>query len=393
MRNIILILFWAGIVLILPGPFFQRIIYFFIGLALWVRQANRIVDNNLSVRADTLRSRGFVGEDLSLTLKVGNPTGFPVFWCTVRQSFPEGIGGFCGRWALALDAREEKDIKVSFCGQRRGIFELPGTRVVHGDAWGIKESVRDFKFEHRIIIYPSISPVGGEWIKRHLPLGQQKITFGLHEDPARLRGCREYTPGDSMKRIHWPSSAHTGRLQAKDWETTLNAEMGIFLNLAEEDYPAAYWFRLMELGIECAASLVVHLYNKGEKIGFYSNGKNIDSPEGGVFRVDAKFGKHHDEKILTYLAGADVAKHQDQLVLLGEAQHMSAGSSLLIITPQISWEMTEKAYRLRKSGYHPLFLWLSSKNTEIPWAELKALRVPVINVERERETDAVCFTQ
>ncbi|HHZ19105.1 MAG TPA: DUF58 domain-containing protein [Firmicutes bacterium] len=391
MRSLVLILFFTGVVLFLPGPLFQRMLYFLLGLVLWVRRANRIVGEKIVVQVDTLHSKGFVGDDLFLTLKVANPTGFPVFWCTVRQSFPEGIGGFCQRWALALDAREKKELKVGFRGQRRGIFPVPDVRLTHGDAWGITEKSRDFKFTEQIIIYPAISPVAEEWIERHLPLGRQKIIFGLHEDQARLRGCREYRPGDSMKRIHWPSSARTGRLQAKDWETTLNSEIGIFLNLAEEDYPAADWFRLAELGIECAASLVVHLYNRGEKVGFFSNGKSIAAPAGGIFSVSAKIGKRQDEKILTYLAGADLAKGQDQLVLLTEARRLPVGASPVIITPNITRAMVEKAHGLRRSGYHPVFLWLRSHHIEIPEAELKLLKVPVVNVIRERETDAVCF--
>ena len=120
MRSLVLILFFTGVVLFLPGPLFQRMLYFLLGLVLWVRRANRIVGEKIVVQVDTLHSKGFVGDDLFLTLKVANPTGFPVFWCTVRQSFPEGIGGFCQRWALALDAREKKELKVGFRGQRRG---------------------------------------------------------------------------------------------------------------------------------------------------------------------------------------------------------------------------------------------------------------------------------
>ncbi len=154
MRSLVLILFFTGVVLFLPGPLFQRMLYFLLGLVLWVRRANRIVGEKIVVQVDTLHSKGFVGDDLFLTLKVANPTGFPVFWCTVRQSFPEGIGGFCQRWALALDAREKKELKVGFRGQRRGIFPVPDVRLTHGDAWGITEKAGILNLPSRLLSIP-----------------------------------------------------------------------------------------------------------------------------------------------------------------------------------------------------------------------------------------------
>ena len=41
---------------------------------------------------------------------------------------------------------------------------------------------------------------------------------------------REYVPGDPMKRIHWPSSAHRGQLMVKEFEQDPQADIWLFLD-------------------------------------------------------------------------------------------------------------------------------------------------------------------
>ncbi len=47
-------------------------------------------------------------------------------------------------------------------------------------------------------------------------------------------GVREYVPGDPMKRIHWPSTAHKGRLMVKEFEQDPQADIWIFLDAQQE---------------------------------------------------------------------------------------------------------------------------------------------------------------
>ncbi|HEX2953660.1 MAG TPA: hypothetical protein VHR47_06715, partial [Bacillota bacterium] len=173
-----------------PNPLFQRGIYLFGGIALAMGWVNQTVRKGISVAVDMRRGRGFPGENLSLTLKIKNESIVPVFWCGVRQTFSEGIGAFCEQWVLSLHPHSQREIKMAFRGQRRGVYPIPRTQVVLGDAWGFHESALNYDFSEQIVIYPSVDPVVGLTLDRHLPLGPHTRRFGLHEDPARLRGCR-----------------------------------------------------------------------------------------------------------------------------------------------------------------------------------------------------------
>ena len=55
------------------------------------------------------------------------------------------------------------------------------------------------------------------------PSGEQVTNRRIVEDPLRLAGVRDYRPGDSVRHIHWKSTARQGRLQTK---VNLMAELG-----------------------------------------------------------------------------------------------------------------------------------------------------------------------
>jgi uncharacterized protein (DUF58 family) len=46
-----------------------------------------------------------------------------------------------------------------------------------------------------------------------------------------VASVRDYAPGDSFNRIHWPSTARTGQLIVKEFELDPMADIWLFLDL------------------------------------------------------------------------------------------------------------------------------------------------------------------
>ena len=96
---------------------------------------------------------------------------------------------------------------------------------------------------HRVILdLASAAPFGLQWWSRRVtvalpaalhvaprrgaPVALPNVELGKHGDQARLlpgpvgdsRGVRQYRPGDQRRRVHWPSTAHTGQLMVRETE-------------------------------------------------------------------------------------------------------------------------------------------------------------------------------
>jgi uncharacterized protein (DUF58 family) len=386
-KVIVAIVFLALIALFTGSPSSYQALYISLGLLLLVWWGLRSNLKKIKVSKDLSGSSGFAGTELSLDLQLANPSRFPIFWCTVTEPFPEQLGAEIIQALVSLPSRSRKKVTMKFHPRRRGIYSIPETKLTIGDPFGLKEINIIISYHEKITIYPRLFPVVGLNLNRHLPLGQKKITFGLHEDPSRLRGCRDYSPGDSVKKVHWPSLARTGVLKVKEWESTLAAEIGIFLNLGEEDFPVSDWFWLTELGIDFTASLMHLLIENKETVGFYCNGKNADTVKDSVFMAAPKRGYQQEKRVLHFLAGADVKKGLGYISMFHEAYHLMGGSCLIFITPQVTQEMMKRAGALSKAGFHPVFLWLKSRSGFVPFIDLKQTAIPCFAVEKRWDSN------
>ncbi len=389
MNNAIGVTVILALIAVFTGiPSSYRALYLTLGLLLIVWWGLRSSLKQIKVSKDLSGSSGFAGTELSMDLQLVNHSWFPIFWCTVMEPFPEQLGARIVQTLVSLPPRGRKKITMKFYPGRRGIYPVPETRLTIGDPFGFKEIDIRTSYDEKIIIYPPLFPIIGLNLTRHLPLGQTKLMFGLHEDPSRLRGCRDYCPGDSIKKIHWPSLARTGSLKVKEWESTLAAENGIFLNLGEEDYPVSDWSWLSELGIDFAAALTHLFIENKEPLGFYCNGKTVDAMFDSSFILAAKRGYQQEKRVLRFLAGADLRKGLEYAVLFHEAYHLAGGSCLIFITPRVTPEMVKRAAGLCKTGFHPVFLWLKSRSVLVPFTELEQSGIPCFTVEKRRDSNA-----
>jgi uncharacterized protein (DUF58 family) len=376
---------------VISGSF--TVFYFGLGVSLLGWWGLRATSRKLGIKEDISGGTGFAKTELLLKLRISNPSWFPVFWCTASRAFSQELGSSLWQSLVSIKPHGSVTMKMSFFPEQRGIYNVPDLIITTGDPFGWKETSIHIASPEKIIVYPPLSAVEGLFLHRHLPWGHTKVLFGLHEDPSRLKGCRDYYPGDSLKKIHWPSLARTGQLKVKEWETTLAAEIGIFLNLAEADFPVSDWYWLSESEIEFAASLVHHLIGRKETPGLYCNGKLAGTGLETVFKFPPQNGHEQGKRILTFLAGVALHEHQPYLPLFQEAYRLKNGSCLLFITPRISMEMVKHAQNLKHAGYHPLFLWLESSGGVLPRAELQGTGIPWYSVAKRRDNHAFFITR
>ncbi len=62
-----------------------------------------------------------------------------------------------------------------------------------------------------------------------------------HHVTTNVAGVRDYVPGDSFNRIHWLSTARTGRLIVKEFELDPSADIWIVLDLERRVQQSALW--------------------------------------------------------------------------------------------------------------------------------------------------------
>jgi uncharacterized protein (DUF58 family) len=103
---------------------------------------------------------------------------------------------------------------------RRGVAETDSLRVSSWAPFGVAVARRTLRAPSRTVIYPEVVAVDG------LPASWGLQATGGAPSPTPRRGdgadylgIREYRAGDSMRHVHWPSTARTGVVMVRELES------------------------------------------------------------------------------------------------------------------------------------------------------------------------------
>lgn len=115
-----------------------------------------------------------------------------------------------------------------------------------------------------VIVYPSIAPQPAfEDLLERMEGEMAAKRKGLGTDFHRVR---PYEIGENVRHIDWKSTAHTSKLQLREYTSHDNRSAEIFLDLAPQAVPDfTAWF---ERAVECAAFLVWHLTRQEIQVRF-----------------------------------------------------------------------------------------------------------------------------
>ncbi len=195
---------------------------------------------NIALRRVTRTRRSQVGQYAEEQFQITNRGRWPKLWLEVRDrsTLPWHEAG---RVINSLGKRSSQRWQVRTICTQRGRFRLGPLSLHSGDPLGIFNVEQQIDVTGFIVVYPltvdltsfepSISELsGGE--ARH------RRTYQITTNVA---GVRDYMNGDSLNRIHWPSTARTGRLIAKEFELDPTADIWIYLDLNEESEAGLPW--------------------------------------------------------------------------------------------------------------------------------------------------------
>jgi uncharacterized protein (DUF58 family) len=244
-----------------------------------------------------------------------------------------------------------------------------------------------------VIVYPKIVALTDLGLPSQSPFGTLPSRERLFEDPTRIRGVRDYQPGDSLRRMDWKTSARLGSLQVRRYEPAIALETAVFVNLDGADYAQPYRRQATELGIVIAASVAVHLVEKRQAVGLFTNGRD---PLAESFNpspsLPMRKGREHLMNLLDLLACIEVAAEEETVPFLDLLNRKSLGlpwgSTVVIITAQEAEGLMGALLALRRRGL-AVVLVLTCLETGFDLTAQRAgqIGVKALQIRSERDLD------
>lgn len=328
----------------------------------------------VSLVRQTRSRRAQVGQLAEERFVVHNTGLLPKLWLEVRD-YSELPGHLASRVANSLAPRSYRVWLVRTRCLERGIFRLGPLSLASGDPLGLFRAERRFPNTSTIMIYPATvdlpafePPIGvlpgGDAVRRRA----QYIT-------TNVAGIRDYAPGDSFNRIHWLSTARTGRLMVKEFELDPLADIWIVLDMerhmhiGEVDVTQAstsptlwespFEFELAptteEYAVTLAASLGKHFIELNRSVGLIAYGASGRR----VIQVDR--GERQLDKILEQLAVIRAAGRVPlEQLLVAEERLFGRNTTAVVITPSTSEAWIERLRELNRRGVRTVVVLLEA---------------------------------
>lgn len=343
--------------------------------------------------------RAFFGEELLLELEVANRKPLPLPWVEIDDEIPEEITFLKGKTTQShKTARVHLTSLLSLgwyhrvkrlypirCDQR-GYFTFGPTRICSGDLFGFSRQEIEFSDIDRLIVYPRIVPLEQPGIPSKQPLGDIRTKRHISQDPVLTMGVRDYHFGDSLKRIHWKTTARIGKLQTKVFEPTTSVDMGIFLDVRTVQPPG--WglvAQSLELGVMAAASIANHAMSAGYRVGLYANQRR--QPIGELVRIPPS--QHADQMV--YILEALAQIHSSESMPIArfvslESRNLPWGSTLVLITAVPTETLLATLLRMKRAGRRVALVIVGGSempnlgglpvyriSDDVPWREVETL--------------------
>ena len=325
--------------LLTPHPVWMVLILFIAGIYgagyWWVRALATSIELTRTQRSAIL----VAGDTFAEEFVLANRSRVPVLWAEVvdASTLPDyaagrvvaaGAGGQT-RWRTGVECRT------------RGVYRIGPAVVNSADPFGLFRLELDCPATDSLLIYPRVLQLPPLALPRGAASGVDRRRQSLM-GVLPAASTREYQRGDSLRHIHWPSSAHRGELIVKELELEPSGDVWIVLDLDAAVHTGQGDAGTLEYAIIVAASAAAALLDGPEQraVGLLAvSGGATDTTAPDASTVDVVRIPPQPSRAQLWRIMAALAPVRPTDVTLARLLHQNADTlgrrrSLVLITPQ-----------------------------------------------------------
>ena len=291
---------------------------------LWARMNARGLQVTVERPVDRLQ----VGQEFYERITIKNNSWLGKLWLEVDD--PCDMPGYNAKQVLTLGPRESRSWRMNTLCRLRGLYSIGPLTITTGDPFGFFSHTVTYGRSSSVLIYPRATELPNFYVPpANLP-GEGRFRKRTHYVTPNASGIREYGPGDSFNRIHWPTVARTGNLMVKLFELDPASDIWIILDLEKNVQVGEGEEGTEEYAVNIAASVARFFLVANRSVGFISFGDRL-------FVEEAERGAQHFTRILEALA---LSKAEGDVPLASlvneEAKRFGRHTTVVVVTPSTS---------------------------------------------------------
>ncbi len=326
----------------------------------------------IALRRITRTRRSQVGQYAEEQIEVTNRGRVTKLWLEVKDDSTLPWHD-ASRVVSNLARQSSQRWQVRTLCTQRGRFRLGPLSLHSGDPLGIFHVEERIETTGYIIVYPLVVDLASfEPSISHLSGGEARHRR-TYQITTNVAGVRDYAPGDSLNRIHWPTTARTRRLMAKEFELDPTADIWLYLDLNRAGEAGLPWappppepglFALhslrqrktsyelppitTEYAVSATASLARYFIMRNRAVGLSCHGRNREF-------IQADRGERQLNKIMESLAVVSAAGDLPFGHLIAtDGIRLNRNDTVLAISADPTAEWAVALQHIQRRGVHSI---------------------------------------
>ncbi|WP_340015611.1 DUF58 domain-containing protein [Paenibacillus sp. FSL K6-1318] len=292
------------------------------------------------------------GEQVRVLVELEFECRIPLLWIVLCENTPAGVH----RKLIFPGTRRQFTYQYECSGLRRGVYRWDTGRLYWGDIFGWNTLSAETTGDTPLIVVPQATAWGKGESVEFAAMIEGTLSERRNSQGNRSPEFREYQQGDPLGRVHWKSTAKTGRLQTFLPETTDLASLGILV------YEAASGYDVKQAGIMDspafervvrAAARWVHTAERDDipyHLWMEGGNKSYDPQD---HRQQGPFHTNDENHGLDKLAGARISKAESVSISLRTEMldRLASGSRIVVLTGKLDQVLAEWIMSVIGLGY------------------------------------------
>jgi uncharacterized protein (DUF58 family) len=231
---------------------------------LWVRLANR----PFRVRRGWGDSEHVEGEDVPVVVELEATSSVPPAAVTLVESV-----GRLGEQRHPLRRHGGRlSVRYVLRGLRRGRYAFEDVRAEIADPFGLERVAVQLPAPGALLVYPRLVRVDRLFSETGARSHDGRRLLIRRHSGFELHGVREYEQGESLRRVHWRSTARRGQLMVKELEDAPRDEVAVVL---DADATAVVG-ESFDVQVRAAGSIVESYVRQGRRAVLVVNSEHRD---------------------------------------------------------------------------------------------------------------------
>lgn len=309
----------------------------------------RLLADGLRLRREIRYGWAQVGDQLEERFTVINQSALPGLWVELKDH--SNMPGYQIDLVTGVESHSKSQWRTRGMCTRRGLFTLGPASLHTSDPLGLYLVELHDPSSMTLMVTPPIVPLPQIEVAPGGRAGEGRPRPNAPERTVSAAGVREYTPGDTLRWIHWRTSAHRDELYVRLFDSTPSGDWWIILDAEEGIQVGEGSDSTEEHGVILAASLADRGLRLGRAVGLAAYGNPL-------VWLPPHEGDGQRWEILRSLALLESGQNSLGELLTGLRPTLGRYTSLVIITANTDGDWLEGLLPLIWQGIVPTVLLL-----------------------------------